>query len=266
VGKFAAILILAASGRGQGVPVIALAEAQSPALGAPGFEVATIKPSKPGTPGNGVGFRGSQFIAVNTSFKDLLKFAFELHSRQIGGGPSWLDSDSFDIIAKPEGEGRPSGKQLEAMVQKLLADRFRLSFHLEEKELSVYAITVGKDRLRLKKSESTATFPTMTFRGLGILPAKNATIAEFAGVMQYVLDRPVIDRTGLSVRFDFELDWTPDETQFGGRAGNALSSSDPKAPPDLFTAMRDQLGLRLESTKAFVHVLAIDHVEKPLAN
>jgi len=119
--KFSAILILAASARGQSVPVIAPAEAQSPALGAPAFEVATIKPSKAGTPGNGVGFRGSQFIAVNTSFKDLLKFAFDLHSRQIGGGPSWLDSDSFDIIAKPEGEGRPSGKQLEAMVQKLLA-------------------------------------------------------------------------------------------------------------------------------------------------
>ena len=155
------------------------------------------------------------------------------------------------------------------MVQKLLADRFKLTFHRDKKELSVFAIVVGKNGPKLTKSAGDPNgLPGLFFRGLGDLPARNATMADFAGVMQTaVLDRPVVDQTGLSGRFDFELKWTPDETQFAGLGVRVPAPSDDlAAPPDLFTAIQEQLGLKLQSTKAPVEVLVIDRVEKPSEN
>jgi len=98
-----------------------------------------------------------------------------------------------------------------------------------------------------------------------VLPAQNANMSDFAGVLQIVLDRPVVDQTELAGRFDFELKWTPDESQFGGRGG-AGRRDDPEAPPDLFSAMQQQLGLQLKSVKAPAEVLVIDKVEKPSEN
>jgi len=232
------------------------------------FEVATIKPSKPGTPGKAITMRGPrQFVTINTSLNDLITFAYGLHVRQVTGGPAWLESDLYDISAQPEAEGSPSRKQLEAMLQRLLADRFKLTFHRDKKELSVYAIVIGKNGPKLTRSAGDPNgLPGLFLRGLGVLPASNANMSDFAGVMQAaVLDRPVVDQTGLPGRFDFELKWTPDESQFGGRGGSAPRDA-PDAPPDLFTAIQEQLGLQLKSVKAPVDVLVIDHVEKPSAN
>jgi len=173
------------------------------------------------------------------------------------------------VTAKPEGEGQPNDKQWKIMVQKLLADRFQLTFHREKKELSVYAIVVGKNGPKLTKSAGNPSgLPGLFFRGLGNLPATNATIADFAGVMQSaVLDRPVVDQTGLEGRFDFQLKWTPDETQFGGMGMKVPPpADDAAAPPDLFTAMQDQLGLKLQATKAAVDVIVVDRVSKPSEN
>jgi uncharacterized protein (TIGR03435 family) len=243
--------------------------AKSMASDAPmAFEVATIKPSKPGTPGKAITMRGpGQFATVNTSLADLITFAYGIHLRQVTGGPSWLESDLFDITAKPEAEGIPNANQLKGMIQKLLADRFKLAFHHDKKELSVYAIVVGKNGPKLTKSAGDPNgLPGLFFRGLGLLPASNASISDLAGVLQsVVLERPVVDQTGLSGRFDFELKWTPDASQFGGRGGGAPQNN-PDAPPDLFTAMQEQLGLQLKSTKAPVDVLVIDRVEKPSEN
>jgi uncharacterized protein (TIGR03435 family) len=155
------------------------------------------------------------------------------------------------------------------MLQKLLADRSNLSFHRDKKELSVYAITVAKTGPKLTKSEGDPNgLPGLFFRGLGNLPARNATMADFAGVLQgAVLDRPVVDRTGLAGRYDFQLQWTPDRSQFiSMRVKVPAPPDDPAAPPDLFTAIQQQLGLKLESAKAPVEVLVIDHVEKPTGN
>ncbi|MGB7760513.1 MAG: TIGR03435 family protein [Bryobacteraceae bacterium] len=235
----------------------------------PVFEVATIKPSNPETGGRMFSVRGRQFSTINTSVSALITFAYGLHTRQITGGPAWLESEKYDLAAKPDGEGQPNDKQWKTMVQKLLADRFKLVFHRDKKELSVFAIVVGKNGPKLTKSAGDPNgLPGLFFRGLGVLPARNATMADFAGVMQSaVLDRPVVDQTGLTGRFDFELKWTPDETQFGGLGVRAPApSDDPAAPPDLFTAMQEQLGLKLQSTKAPVEVLVIDHVEKPSEN
>ena len=235
------------------------------------FEVATIKPSKPGSPGKGITMRGpKEFVTINTSLNDLITFAYGIHVRQISGAPAWFESDLYDITAKPEAEGLANRKQLEAMLQKLLADRFKLAFHREKKELSVYAITVGKTGAKLTKSDADPKgLPGLGFRGLGDMAARNANMEDFAGLLQsVVLDRPVVDQTGLNGRFDFTLKWTPDEFQFrnfGAQTPKPLTDA-PDAPPDLMTAVQQQLGLKLEGTKAPVEILVIDHVEKPSAN
>ncbi len=234
----------------------------------PVFEVATIKPSKPETQGKGFLVRGRQFSTINTSLSDLITFAYGLHARQITGAPAWIETDKYDLTARPDGDGQPNDKQWKTMVQKLLADRFTLAFHRDKKELSVYAIVVGKTGPKLTKSEGDPNgLPSLLFRGLGILPARNATIADFAGVMQSaVLDRPVVDQTGLPGRYDFTLTWTPDEFQFGGLGIKVPPPPDTATAPNLFTATQEQLGLRLESTKAPAEVLVVDHVDKPSEN
>lgn len=240
-----------------------------PADASPVFEVATIKPSKPEEQGKAFAVRGRQLSTINTSLSDLITFAYGLHARQITGGPAWIESEKYDLTAKPDGEGQPNEKQWKIMVQKLLADRFKLAFHRDKKELSVYAIVVGKTGPKLTKSEGDPNgLPGLFFRGLGVLPARNATMADFAGVMQgAVLDRPVVDQTGLPGRYDFTLTWTPDEFQFGGLGARVPPRTDnAAAPPDLFTAIQEQLGLKLVSTKAPAEVLVVDHVEKPSEN
>jgi uncharacterized protein (TIGR03435 family) len=235
------------------------------------FAVATIKPSKPGAPGKAITMRGPrEFVTINTSLNDLITFAYGIHVRQIAGAPAWLESDLFDIVAQPEAEGLPNRKQLEGMLQKLLTDRFKLTFHREKKELSVYAITVAKAGSKLTKSEGDPNgLPGLGFGGLGRMIARNANMSDFAGLLQSaVLDRPVVDQTGLSGRFDFTLNWTPDEFQFRnfGAGLPAPPADKPDAPPDLYTAIQQQIGLKLEAAKAQVEVLAIDKVEKPSEN
>jgi uncharacterized protein (TIGR03435 family) len=178
-------------------------------------------------------------------------------------------TDRFDITAEPEGTGMPNDKQWRAALVKLLNDRFKLTLHHERKELSVYALTVLKTGNKLTKNDTNLNgLPALFFRGPGVFPVRNATMADFAGTMQaVVLDRPVIDQTGLEGRYDFTLTWTPDETQFGGRGGQVPPPADPaNAPPGLFTAIQEQLGLKLESSKAPVDVVVIDRLEKPSEN
>lgn len=235
------------------------------------FEVASIKPSQPGAQGMGITMRGpKEVVTVNTSLSDLMVFAYGIHSRQISGAPAWFESDHYDITAKPEADGLPNRKQLEGLFQSLLADRFKLTFHREKKELSVYAVTVGKSGAKLTKSEADPnSLPGLGFRALGDLAARNANMADFASLLQAtVLDRPVVDQTGLSGRFDFTLKWTPDEFQFNSLGGQIPrpSADAPDAPPILSTAIQQQLGLKLDGTKAPVEVLVIDRVEKPSAN
>lgn len=236
----------------------------------PTFEVATIKPSIPDSPGKGIRVnRARQFSTLNTTVSDLITFAYGIHPKQITGGPDWLDKEKYDLMAEPEGEGQPNDKQWKTMLQKLLADRFQLKFHREKADLSVYAIVVGKNGSKMAKSQGDPNgLPGMFFSKLGALTCSNATMADFAGLMQStVLDRPVVDQTALPGRYDFTLNWTPDQFQFGGRGGTAPPpADDAAAPPDLFTAMQEQLGLRFEATKAPADVLVIDRLEKPSAN
>src|SRR4051812_29887627 len=141
----------------------------------PVFEVATIKPSKPDTPGKAFIVRGRQFSTLNTTLADIITFAYGLHARQITGAPAWVETEKYDLSAQPDGEGAPNEKQWKAMVQKLLADRFKLAFHHDTKELAVYALTADKTGPKLTRSEADPNgLPSLMFPRLGVLPARNA--------------------------------------------------------------------------------------------
>jgi len=243
----------------------------------PTFEVATIKPSKPDARGNSilVGRGGTNlFTTTNTSLAELIVFAYGLHPRQVTGGPAWMESDKFDLSAKPDREGIPNVEQLKTMLQMLLAERFQLMFHRDKKELSVYAIGLAKTGPKLAKTQGKGNLPGFGGRGPGNIMVFNSSIEEFAGFLQSrIVDRPVVDQTGLTDRYDFQLKWTPDSLQ-AAAAANAPPGAPPPAPPadnadappDLFAAIQQQLGLKLEATKAPVEVLVIDRVEKPSEN
>ena len=238
----------------------------------PGFDVVTIKPSVPGAGGKGFGFRGTHFITRNTNLNDLVAFAYGLHSKQIIGAPDWFGTDLFDLDGTPDVPGQPSLHQMELMVQKLLPDRFALKFHHEQRELSVYIITVASGGPKMAKTSAGPNDPQgFGFRGLGDLTVRNMNMKEFASWMQSgVMDRPVVDHTGLTDKYDFQLKWTPDDSQFAQFRGVGAivppAGDNPDAPPSLYTAVQEQLGLKIEAGKAMDDVIVIDHVEKPSPN
>jgi uncharacterized protein (TIGR03435 family) len=247
----------------------------------PNFEVATIKPNDSGaTSMQGLTMRGRNFATRASSLGDLIGFAYEVQAKQIVGSPDWLDKDRFDIAAVPEQEGSPSPEQIRIMIRKLLADRFKLTFHHDKRELSAYVLTVSKSGHKLTATQVKGTLP-----GIGMRPATggltlnmiNATIPDFTGFLQLlVLDRPVVDQTGIQGRFDFQCMFSPDDSQFGGHppqmpapaGGNSTNATDAAATaaPSLYDALQQQLGLKLTAEKTAVDVIAIDHVEKPSAN
>jgi uncharacterized protein (TIGR03435 family) len=239
-----------------------------PADADPVFDVTVIKPSDLGAPGKGIRVQGRQLSTLNFSVSDMITFAYGIHVRQITGAPAWIESEKYNVTAKPAGEGQPNTKQWKIMLQKMLADRFQLTFHHEKKELSVYAITVGKNGPKLTKSAGDPNGLYGAGGPPGAFSARNANMGDFAEVMQStMLDRPVVDQTGLSGRFDFQLKFTPDETQYAGAGARVPPpADDATAPPDLFTALQEQLGLKLQATKAPVDVIVIDRVQKPSAN
>jgi uncharacterized protein (TIGR03435 family) len=234
----------------------------------PGFEVATIKPGTPER-GFGVQIQGRRLTTVNTSVAEIMAFAWSLHPRQITGGPAWMETEKYDLLAETgPAIGDAPRPDIRAMVQKLLADRFGLQYHRGTKELSVYQIVVGKTGPKLAdKAGDPNANPTFGISALGTMQVNNGKISDFAGWMQrYVLDRPVVDHTGVTGRFTFTLNWAADDSQFGSLAGTLRPPAGNADRPDLYEAVQQQLGLKLEATKAPVEVLIVDHVEKPSEN
>jgi uncharacterized protein (TIGR03435 family) len=212
---------------------------------------------------------GHQFVARDYTLKYMITAAYSAAPRTVSGGPSWVDSDHYDIVAATPGDVRPSSDDQMLMLQTLLADRFQLTFHTEQKDFPFYALTVDKSGAGLKESPA-ATDPqtaliNVVYPGDFIrLPARNATMTQFAAMLQRaVLDRPVLDKTGLTGKYDFDLEWTPDNSQFGGVMPPIKPDNSGK--PNLFEALQ-QLGLKLESRKGPVPVIVIDHVERPSEN
>jgi uncharacterized protein (TIGR03435 family) len=235
----------------------------------PAFEVVTIKPTAPGVSERYFRVYGRRFMTQDTSLADLMEVAYGVDLQQITGAPGWVSEDKFDVVGVPDGVGEPNGPQWTGMVQKMLMERFGLKFHRAKKEMLAYVISVGKGGTKgFTKSESANPLPSLEFSPVAgglMLPARNATLGQFAAMMQtVVLDRPVVDQTGMMGRFDFQFKFTPDETQFGGHPPKGSDAVE--AAPGLGEALEQQLGLRLTTERIPVDVLVVDGVERPSAN
>ena len=245
------------------------------------FEVASIKPNASGGHGERVQMSTGRFVANNVTVKFLIMQAFRVKDFQISGGPSWMASERFDIDAKTGGEedskdARPTQaqmmaktEQLMAMMQSMLADRFKFKSHEDSKEAPAYALVVGKNGPKLKPSEP-GTEVRQTMRvGHGQLSAKKLTMDRLADQLADNVGRPVVNKTGIPGEYDLELEWTPDPGQGGPFGAPPAGEAPPPVDslgPSIFTAVQDKLGLKLEGTKAPVKMIVIDAIEKPSEN
>lgn len=235
----------------------------------PGIEVATVKPILTPAQGRVYTMRGDRLMAVNVSVINVITFAFDLHEQQVSGGPGWMATDKFEMVIKPDTPGQPNINQMKLLLRKLLADRFQLKTHTEQRELTVYAMTLPSNtRHKLVPSASNAgNLPGLAYPRAGLLPARNATMTELAQSLQSaVMDRPVINRTGIEGRFDFTLDWMPDETQFASFGPRQPQPQPDNGKPSIYQAFQEQLGLKLERSKAPADVMVIDKLERATEN
>jgi uncharacterized protein (TIGR03435 family) len=241
-----------------------------PADAKPKFDVVTVKPSDPDRPGKLFTVRGRHVMTINTNLNDLVTFAYGLHAKQIVDAPAWFGTDKFDIDGVPDVEGSPSTQQMKLLIQDALVQRFGLKFHHDQRELAVYALTLAKGGPKMTVTASQPSDPrNFLYRNLGDLRVSNSSMRDFCDGMQgSAMDKPVVDHTGLTDRYDFQLKWTPDDSQFAqfGPRPSQPASDDPNAPPSLYTALQEQLGLKMDATKASTDVIVIDKVEKPSAN
>ena len=269
------------------------------------FEVASVKPNHSGDRRMSIMNRpGGRFVTENVTLKQLVTFAYGVHDYQVSGLPGWADSDRFDINAKAENvspeealpmtkmpsdtEVEERQKKLQAMLQNLLAERFGLKVHRETREMPVYALVIAKGGSKLVEAKEDAPPlvggpkdrgpggpPPLPFRaplmrmGRGELVGQELRIAEILRWLSTVTGRAVIDKTGLSGKYDITLKWTPDEPQSGIARDGGNEAPRPEAAdsaPSLFTALQEQLGLKLESQKGPVEQIVIDHIEKLTEN
>ena len=238
----------------------------------PSFEVATIKPNNSGANMmQGLTVDGRNFATRASSLEDLIAFAFNVNKKQIVGAPDWVDNDRFDLAAVPDTEGDPSVDQLRTMVRKLVVERFKLTFHYEKRDLAAFVLTVGKNGEKLTPAQNNLPLPNIGFGGgkTGMsMNAMSASLADFTSVLQMlVFDRPVVDQTGITGRYDIHFFFTPDESLFNGHPPKMPALGEGVEPaPSFFDSLQQTLGLKLEAKKTPVDVLVIDHVEKPSSN
>lgn len=266
---------------------------------APRFEVASVKLNV----GDRSGMRvrvlpGGGLMSQNATLQLLMQNAYSLQAFQILGGPGWIQSEGYNIEAK--GDGKAAGRaQVFRALQALLEDRFQLKYHHETKELPVYSLTVAKNGPKLPKPKEGSCIsvdpnappappqpgraggPVAACGSIGVMGESSGVrmqggkvpMAELVRILAMVMGRPVVDRTGYTETFDVLLDFSPDESVAGlprpmrsVDPGGPPPPADPTGPPQIFAAIQEQLGLKLESAKGPVDVLVIDHVERPTGN
>ncbi len=226
--------------------------AQDPPLS---FDAATVKPSK-STGGINNQRDPVQATWANTPLAIVMTNAYRIQRYQLLGGPNWIDADHWDIVGKSD---HPATRdQQNRMFQSLLVEFFKLKVHGETKPVVQYELVVAKNGPKVRESLEGSS-PGGTTVGRGLIAAHGISAAEFVGFLKGELGRPVIDRTGLTKKYDFKLEWIPDESQ-PNSGGEAPFTDSPG--PTIFAAIQD-LGFQLKPIKGQMDVLIIDHVEKP---
>jgi uncharacterized protein (TIGR03435 family) len=266
--------------------VLAQAMSQSNSTNGPVYEVASIKPDEKADGTERVTFRYTPdgLIAKNMSLQLLIRTAYGVYDSQIIGAPNWLDAREYDIEAKMDESEADKLQSLSTdqaklerqhLLQALLAERFKLALHHETREGPMFALVVAKNGPKFQESSAAADAPARPklVEENGKLIFHGAPMAPLATMLSQVLGRPVLDRTGLSAKYDFALQWTPDEFNLpeSDASGSAQQANDAASPlgstaASIFTAIQDDLGLKLESIRGPVDVIVIDHVEMPTAN
>jgi uncharacterized protein (TIGR03435 family) len=223
-----------------------------PGLGqqTPAFEAATVKPAAPDGHTETRRYPGGRFTATSITLKALIQRAWDVKDFQITGGPGWVNAELFDVTAKAPTSGVINGPELDQMIQSMLRERFHLEIHRETKDMPIYSLLVAKSGPKL--TPTTATMQTWS-RGNGSLVGTKVPMDMLAAdLLESQLRRVVVDHTEIPGEFDIQLKWTPDNAEEAGVS--------------LFTAIQEQLGLRLESTHGPVEMLVIDRAEQPSEN
>jgi uncharacterized protein (TIGR03435 family) len=267
------LIITGPTNAGQTTPssaVPAQTETKAPAT----FEIVTIKPSDPAA-GNGCFIKGQPggqtFVGSCVTLRLLIKYSYKITDSQLAGGPDWLDTERYDFQAKAD---RPVNRaELPPLFQAMVVERFRLQFHRENRTLPALLLTVDKAGSKMKANENPDAWEIPITATGGVQPPKPPKFTGNRVAMSYLSwwlaqlqNRPVLDKTGLPGYWDFTLEFVPDgaaDRTVTGPNGESVPLFD---GPTLYAALREQLGLKLESTKGPVEVYVIDHVEKATAN
>jgi uncharacterized protein (TIGR03435 family) len=290
---FLAVIVPIFFGLVNATPTRAQTQSESAAAGAPdfeshGFEAASIKPHKSSgaVEMSRLLFTPYGFSATNVTLQTLIRDVYQVQASQIAGAPNWLNSETYDVEARMDKsvaeelrkvDPMQSLPERQRMLQALLADRCKLTLHRETKDLPVYALAIAENGPKLQEAKPGDTYangikgpnghpggPGNIRMGRGTLTGQALSMADFVRVLSDQLGRPVLDKTGLTGKYDLTLQWTPDDSQLPG-----LKQAEPQPPPSgssIFTAIQAQLGLELESQDSPVETLVIDHVEKPSEN
>lgn len=269
-------------------PSVSGAQVADAASKAPAFEVVSVRPNKSGK-GFAMTYTPDGFATIDMPLQPVIVNAYNLRDQEfivggklIPGGPRWINSDRYDIQAKMSGSDIAKLQKLSVdqqlaqkrlMLQSMLADRFKLKVHSETKQGRCYALVIGKNGPKMKEAKSIdPAFPHgKLFARPGVVTAQGARLSELVFVLTGSLHCPVLDKTGLVSKYDFALKYSPDQRSSlmflrpeGGQQESAPGPDDSR--PSLFTAVQEQLGLRLMPTTVPVESIVIDHVEKPSAN
>lgn len=234
------------------------------------FDAAEVRPSKPGGAQNNEHSQNGRLYLEGFTLKALISMAFEVEDDAVVGGPKWLDTDRFDVIAKA---GTRAPGDMEGMLKTLIVQRFKLATHNEQQPLPVFALAAGKGSPKLRKSDGSARSDCKRSLGLrGItLACRNTTMAQLAELLRDVagayLIHPMVDLTGLKDAYDFDLTWTPKNrlpgvAGRGGDAGGVVQALTPSGDLTVFEAVDKQLGLKLEERKHPMPVIVIDRVDR----
>ena len=228
----------------------------------PDWDVVTVKPSDPDS--TEVGYRISgrrQIQLLRQTAEAMLIVGYGVHKKQIQNAPDWVRTQEWDVKGETDVVGEPDAQQVRSLVRKLLKERFGLVVHTEQQEMPVFALTVAKGGMKLKASDGDPKALANEYEhqsgGEAMLKFQNAPLSLLITMLDFRADKPVVDKTELAGRYDFTLRYTTDETPV---------SPDANAPPGLFTAMEEELGLKLEPVRARADVLVVDRVQRPGEN